>query len=218
MFKNREDAGKQLGKALEKYQSERPLILGIPRGGVEVGYHVALTLDCDFDVIVVRKLGHPQQPEAAFGALAEDGSLYLNPWSNKYLTKKSIEKVMRREQKEIGRRIEAYRQGQALPELTDRLVVLVDDGIATGSTISAAINMCGKKHPKKVVVAAPVAGIRQVRKIAPKVDEIVILSKREEFYAVSQAYINFSNLADNEVIYFMEQWRKKAAPKVRFDQ
>lgn len=218
MFQNREDAGNQLGKALEKYRSERPLLLGIPRGGVEVGYYAALHLQCDFDVIVVRKLGHPEQPEAAFGALAEDGSLYLNPWSNKYLTKKSIEKVMRREQKEIQRRIEAYRRGQALPELTDRLVVLVDDGIATGSTIFAAINMCRKKNPQKVVVAAPVAGIRQARKIASKADEIVILSKREQFYAVSQAYINFANLTDKEVIHFMEQWRKKEAPKVRFDQ
>ncbi len=218
MFQNREDAGKQLGRALEKYQQERPLILSIPRGGVEVGYYAALHLECDFDVIIVRKLGHPQQPEAAFGALAEDGSLYLNPWSNKYLTKEIIEKVIKREKKEIQRRIKEYRRGQPLPDLTDRVVILLDDGIATGSTIFAAINMCRTKNPKKVVVAAPVAGIRQARKIASKTAEIVILSKREQFYAVSQAYKNFVNVADKKVIHFMEQWHKKAAQKVRFDQ
>lgn len=218
MFLNREDAGKKLGIALERYQSERPLIVGIPRGGVEVGYYAALHLECDFDVIIVRKLGHPEQPEAAFGALAEDGSLYLDPWSNKYLTKETIEKVIRYEKKEIKRRIKAYRKGQSLPDVTDRVIILVDDGIATGATIFAAISMCSKQNPKKIVVAAPVAGIRQVRKIVTKVDEVVVLSKKEQFYAVSQGYMDFANVTDKEVISFMEQWHKKASRKVRFDQ
>jgi len=176
MFQNREDAGNQLGSALDKYQPDRPLLLGIPRGGVEVGYYAALHLDCAFNVIIVRKLGHPEQPEAAFGALAEDGSLYLDPWSNKYLTKEIIEKVIKREKKEIQRRIKAYRRGQPLPDLTDRVVILLDDGIATGATIFAAIEMCRKEEPKRIVVAAAVSGYSQLRKLEAKADEVVILN------------------------------------------
>jgi predicted phosphoribosyltransferase len=214
MFKNREDAGKQLGKVLEKYQSERPLILGIPRGGIEVGYHAALTLDCDFDVIVVRKLGLPQQPEAAFGALAEDGSLYLDPWSKNYVTKEMIEKVISREEKEIERRIETYREGKDLPECEDRVIILVDDGIATGSTIYAAVNMCRKKNPRKIVVAAPVSGRRQVKKLEAKTDDVVILDQRKEFFAVSQGYVDFVNQTDKEVMHFMKRWRQKKEKKI----
>lgn len=214
MFQNREDAGNKLGIALKEFKLDKPLVLGIPRGGVEVGFYVALELDCDFDVIMVRKLGHPQQPEAAFGALAEDGSLYLDPWSNKYLTKETIEKVISREEKEIKRRIDTYRKGKALPKFNDRVVILIDDGIATGSTIFAAIDMCRKREPRQIVVAAPVSGHSHLQKLAAKVDEVVILDKREQFFAVSQGYVDFVNLSDEEVMHFMKLWRKKAGKKI----
>lgn len=218
MFVNREDAGNKLGEALKEFKSQNPLVLGIPRGGVEIGYYVALALDCDFDVIVVRKLGHPQQPEAAFGALAEDGSLYLDPWSNKYIPKETMEKVIGREEKEIERRVDTYRKGNSLPDFEDRVVILVDDGIATGSTVFAAINMCKKMKPKKLVVAAPVSGRSQLTKLAGRVDEVVILDKERAFSAVSQGYTNFSNLSDSEVIHFMSRWRKKINKKVSSQQ
>lgn len=217
MFLNREDAGNKLAKALKEYKLKHPLVLGIPRGGVEVGYHVAVELNSDFDIIVIRKLGHPQQPEAAFGALAEDGSLYLDPWSKKYLTKDMIENVIAREKKEIRRRIKTYREGEELPDLKGRTIILVDDGIATGSTVFAAINMCRKLNPRKLIVAAPVSARSQVSKLAVKADEVVVLDKKRNLMAVSQAYKNFANLSDNEVRHFMNQWRQKTGKKISSD-
>ena len=217
MFLNREDAGNKLAKALKEYKLKHPLVLGIPRGGVEVGYHVAIELNIDFDIIVIRKLGHPQQPEAAFGALAEDGSLYLDPWSKKYLTKDMIENVIAREKKEIRRRIKTYREGEELPDFKGRTIILVDDGIATGSTVFAAINMCRKLNPPKLIVAAPVSARSQVSKLAVKADEVVVLDKKRNLMAVSQAYKNFANLSDNEVTHFMDQWRQKTGKKISSD-
>jgi len=217
MFLNREDAGNKLAKALKEYKPKHPLVLGIPRGGVEVGYHVAIELNSDFDIIVIRKLGHPQQPEAAFGALAEDGSLYLDPWSKKYLTKEMIENVIAREKKEIRRRIKTYRAGEKLPDFKGRTIILVDDGIATGSTVFAAINMCRNLNPRKLIVAAPVSARSQVSKLAVKADEVVVLDKKINLMAVSQAYKNFANLSDNEVTHFMDQWRQKTGKKISSD-
>ncbi|WP_138429848.1 phosphoribosyltransferase [Fodinibius saliphilus] len=209
MFIDRKDAGNKLGQALEKYQHVHPLVLGIPRGGVEVGYYVAIHLKCDFDVVIVRKLGYPCGPEAAFGAIAEDGSLYLNPWSNKYLNKEIIEQVVKKERQEIRRRINEYRKKMSLPDLADRVVILVDDGIATGSTIFAALSMCQKQEPKKLVVAAPVSGTDRLMRLEDEADEVIILDQREKFFAVSEGYQRFTKLTDNEVIHFMELWRKK---------
>jgi len=209
MFVNRKDAGEQLGKALEKYQSKHPIIFGIARGGIEVGYYAAQHLNCDFEPIIVRKLGYPRQPEAAFGAIAEDGSLYLDPWSNQYLNKEIIEQVIKNEKEEIQRRIETYRRGEKLTDLKDRVVILIDDGIATGSTLFAAIEMCKKQQPHKLVVAVPVSGYQKLAKIRAKADDVIILEKREDFFAVSEGYVDFANLNDKQVQYFMDQWHDK---------
>ncbi|MGD8747032.1 MAG: phosphoribosyltransferase family protein [Balneolaceae bacterium] len=215
MFINREDAGKKLGKALDKYKSMNPIILAIPRGGIEVGFYAAKRLDCDFEPIVIRKLGYPQQPEAAFGAVAEDGSLYLDPWSNQYLSKEIIERVIGEEKEEIQRRIKAYRQGRRLPDLKDRVVILVDDGIASGATIFAALTMCRKHEPEKLIIAAPVSGKTRLTKLSAKADELVILEKREHFFAVSEGYREFTNLSDSQVLELLKQWQqysKKGVP------
>lgn len=215
IYQNREDAGNQLGEELETFGYDQPILLGIPRGGVEVGYYAALHLDCDFDAIIVRKLGYPQQPEAAFGALAEDGTLYLDPWSDKYLNKEIIQEVIKAEKQEIKRRISAYRLGNDLPSLAGRVVVLVDDGIATGATVFAALQMCQKQNPQKLVIAAPIAGTSRLSKLEREADEVVIPVVRKQFFAVSQGYREFSNLSDKEVIRFMKLWRSKTANKVR---
>ena len=214
MFVDRTDAGKQLGRALEKYRSSHPLVLGIPRGGIEVGYYVAGHLQCDFDTLVVRKLGYPQQPEAAFGALAEDGSLYLDPWSNRFISKELIEKVQKKEKEEIKRRITIYRQGRNLTPLRDRVVIIVDDGIASGATIFAAIDMCRKKQPQKLVVAAPVSGVNRLARLETSTDEVVILDKREEYHAVSEAYVDFINLSDEDVIKIINRWQQKTGREI----
>jgi predicted phosphoribosyltransferase len=214
MFINRKDAGEQLGQALKKYESVNPILLGIPRGGIEVGYYAALQLKCEFDILVVRKLGHPRQPEAAFGALAEDGSLYLDPWSNQYLNKETIEEVIEREKEEIDRRINTYRKNRKLPELKGRTVILVDDGIATGATLFAAIYMCQKRNPKKLIVAAPISAEDQLSKIQTKVDETVILESGDHFFAVSQGYKDFANLTDKLVLHYLDLWQENLADKM----
>ncbi|MDX1585613.1 MAG: phosphoribosyltransferase family protein [Balneolaceae bacterium] len=206
MFENRQDAGRQLAEALKRYRDDNPVILAIPRGGIIPGVIAALKLEAEFSVIITRKLGLPSHPESAFGALAEDKSLYLDPMVREVLSKELIEKVIVREEKEIRRRIQLYRNGDPLPVLTGRTVILVDDGIVTGSTVMVAIELCKKQKAKKIVVAAPVSGKPILEKLKTKADEVVILDVPEEYYAVSQAYRKFSNLSDNEVL----RWLQKA--------
>ncbi|MGK7368594.1 MAG: phosphoribosyltransferase, partial [Candidatus Halalkalibacterium sp. M3_1C_030] len=157
MFGNRAEAGLQLAKALEVYRNENPLILGIPRGGIIPGVIIAQELDADFSVVITGKLGIPAHPEAAFGAIAEDKSLYLNPMVQEMLSKEVIENVIHKEEKEINRRIKQYRKRKHLPSLENRTIILVDDGIATGSTLFVAIDLCKKQKARKIVVAAPIS-------------------------------------------------------------
>lgn len=203
MFKNREEAARELAIELEVFKKENPLILAIPRGGVEIGYYLAQELDYEWAVIVTRKLGHPQQPEAAFGAIAEDKSLYFNPRAKTHLSQNLIERVIKKEEKEIERRIKAYRNGASLPPLKDRTVILVDDGIATGATCLASILMCKNAGVRSIIVAAPVAAIEVAEQLLGKVDEVVLLETPRNFYAVSQAYHHFKNLTDIDVLRFL---------------
>ncbi|HSN09517.1 MAG TPA: phosphoribosyltransferase family protein, partial [Hanamia sp.] len=149
MFTDRKDAALKLAKALEKYKNKNAVVLGIPRGGAETAYYVALHLNAEFSLLVSRKLGHPANPEYAFGAIAEDGSIYLNPSSSGQLSDETIQEVVDEQKKEITRRITILRKGKPLPELKGRTVILVDDGIATGATIFAAIEMCKKRKAGK---------------------------------------------------------------------
>lgn len=213
MFQNRKDAGIQLGKALEKYRMSNPVILAIPRGGVETAYYVAKHLDGDLDIIVTRKLGYPNQPEAAFGALAEDGSLYLNPWNKKFISQTIIGSVTAKERDEINRRIERYRNGHPLKSLENRVVILVDDGIATGATLWAAILMCKKRNPRKLIVAAPVAPEEMIHRLRKEVSDVVVLESPENYYAVSQVYEQFGNLSDDDVLRHMRMWKKAKRKK-----
>lgn len=205
MFDNRTQAGLQLAEALKEYKKEHPVILAIPRGGIVPGVIVARQLEAEFSVVITRKLGLPTHPESAFGALAEDKSLYLNPMVREVLTKKMIEKVIKKEEKEIKRRIQIYRKGDPLPPLKDRTVILIDDGIATGSTVLVAIELCKKQQAGKIIVAAPVSGSRVVETLEAKADEVIILEIPDSYYAVSQAYRNFKNLNDDEALSWIEK-------------
>lgn len=210
MFKNRKAAGLQLAEALLDFKKENPLILAIPRGGVEVAYYIVQVLNCDLSVVISRKLGFPDQPEAAFGALAEDGSLYLDPRTQRLLTREMIEHVIRTTRKEIKRRISMYRQGKPLPSLKDRTVILVDDGIATGSTLLAAVELCKKQGAKKIIAASPLSSKSMLQKLEDRIDDAVILETPESFYAVSQGYEEFQNLTDKEVLFFLEEYSKES--------
>lgn len=200
MFYNRQDAGEQLGRALKKYQNgEDVIVLGIPKGGVATAYYVADFLRVPFSMIVARKLGFPRNPEAAFGAIAEEGGKYLNPYATKGMASQTIKAVMREEQKEMEHRIDRLRMGKPLPDLKDKVVILVDDGIATGATILAAIQTCKKQDATKIVVAAPVSSGTMYNQLKREVDEVVILDIPENYYAVSQVYEEFSDFTEDEV-------------------
>jgi predicted phosphoribosyltransferase len=210
MFKNRKDAGEKLAMALEKYRAENPLILAIPRGGVEVGLQVAKKLNADFSLIIARKLPFPDDPEAGFGAMAEDGSTFIFENAYYWLSGENIERIKKEQIAEIRRRISALREGEPLPEIKGRTVILIDDGIAMGSTMRAAIELCKNRKAGKIVVAAPVAGREVAEEIKRRADELVVLEIPAYFRAVAQAYENWYDVSDEEVLDLLrESIRKK---------
>jgi putative phosphoribosyl transferase len=205
MFEDRKDAGRRLARSLEKYRGRNILVLAIPRGGVEVGYEVAVHLNAPLSIIVSRKLPFPDEPEAGFGAVAEDGSAYLIEESRRGLSRKTVETILRVQEKEIARRIAVLRKGRSLPEIAGKEVILVDDGIAMGSTMRASIRLCKNRNAGKIVVAAPVAGAATAREIGRLVDEIVILETPPLFRAVAQVYRNWYDVPDGEVIEILDK-------------
>lgn len=207
MFYDRKAAALELAKALEKYRNRDVVVLGIPRGGVVMGYHVALSLQAEFSLLVARKLGHPLNPEYAIGAIAEDGTVYLTPSAHDEVSSGEISAAIAVEKKEMERRLHVLRNDDPLPVLKNRVVILVDDGIATGATIMAAIKMCRNKEAAKIVVAAPVSGTDLVAQLQKEVDEIIILKILEPFHSVSQVYLTFPQIEDEEAIALLENWK-----------
>jgi putative phosphoribosyl transferase len=209
MFYDRKDAAIHLAKALVEYKDKGAVVLGIPRGGAETAYYVAKYLHAELSLIISRKLGHPGNPEYAMGALAEDGSVHMNGQALWDVAQEDIDEVVSRQQIEIGRRINLLRKGEPLPDLRDKIVLIVDDGIATGSTIMAAIEMCRKKDAAKIVVAAPVCGSKVKAELRSMADDVVILETPEPYHAVSQVYASFDQVSDEEALGLMEMWSKE---------
>ena len=208
MFGDRKDAGEKLAKALAKYKDKDVLVLSIPRGGVEVGYQVAKYLNAEFSLIVTRKLPFPDNPESGFGAVAEDGSTFIYESYTYYLSEETIKKIIREQKQEIKRRIDVLRKGRPLPDVQNKTVILIDDGIAMGSTMSASIKLCKNRKAKKIVVAASVSGEEMADKLGKMVDEVVILERPRFFQAVAQVYRNWYDVPDREVIEILEKWDK----------
>lgn len=209
MFEDREDAGRQLAEALRQYKNTKAIVLAIPRGGVEIGYQVAKGLDVDFSLLISRKLPFPDNPESGFGAIAEDGSVFINQDAARGIPPAVIDAIIEYQQEEVARRIKVLRNNQPLPELGQRTVILVDDGIAMGSTMRAAIKLCRAKKVAQIVVAAPVAGERVVREMQSLVEHIIILTMPTFFYAVAQVYRNWRDVTDQEVLEIMNKWRER---------
>lgn len=214
MFRDREDAGQKLARALTKYKDTDALVLAVPRGGVEVGYHVATYLNASFSILVSRKLPYPDNPEAGFGAVAEDGSTFIFEDATYWLSKETIERIIRQQKEETRRRIAVFRKGKPLPKISGSVVILVDDGIAMGSTVRAGILLCRKKEAAKVVVAAPVAADSVERELSKLADEVVILEKPPFFRAVAQVYYNWYDVPDEEVLGIMERWETEHRAEV----
>jgi putative phosphoribosyl transferase len=210
MFRDRQDAGRQLARALERYRGTPGLlVLAIPRGGVEVGYEVAKYLGADFGLIICRKLPYPFNPESGFGAIAEDGTVYINPRASIPMSEEEVLAIIRQQQEEIARRIRVLRGGRPLPPLEGRTVILVDDGIAMGSTMHAALEMCRKAGAARVVVAVPVAGPYSVAEFSRLADDLVVLESPPNFHAVAQVYERWYDVSDEEVLEIMARWRQE---------
>lgn len=207
MFEDRIDAGQRLAMALEGYKDRSTLVLAIPCGGVEVAHEVALHLQCEMDIIVTRKLPFPHVPEAGFGAIAEDGSLFVIPDAIGDMPKETIDKIIYQQEKEVKRRIAVLRSGRALPELEGRTVILVDDGIAMGSTMRASVMLCKKADAAKIVVAVPIAGKDIAREIKKHVDDVFILETPCQFHAVAEGYAKWHDVSDEQVIEVMRHWQ-----------
>ena len=208
MFIDRKDAGKKLSQRLLHLKGEFPLVLAIPRGGVPVAYEIAKALQADFSLVIARKLPFPHNPESGFGAIAEDGSSVILDQAYLIFSPESIEIIKEEQKKEITRRIQVLRGGRKLPEITNRTIILVDDGIAMGSTIRAAIKLIEKRDPKSLIIAVPVSSPEVAKALKEKaaVDETVILEQPQYFRAVAQVYKNWRDIPDHEVLAIMEDW------------
>lgn len=209
MFRDRREAGLRLAGALAPFKQENPLVLAIPRGGVEVGCHVAAGLDATLAILVVRKLPLPTNPEAGFGAIAEDGSTVMVDLVANAMTPETVQEILRQQRREITRRVEVLRQGRPLPEIEGRTAILVDDGIAMGSTIRAAVAMCRNRKAGRIIVASPVAGPTTARDLRQIADEVVILETPASFRAVAQVYENWYDVSDDEVLAIMRRYERR---------
>jgi predicted phosphoribosyltransferase len=200
-FVDRRDAGRQLAAKLSGYADDPSVVvLGLPRGGVPIAYEVAGALHAPLDVLVVRKLGVPGHRELAMGAIASGGLRVLNAdvTNGLKISPAEVEAVAARELLELERQQRAYRGNAPFPELAGRTVIVVDDGLATGSTMRAAVRALRQSGPKRIIIAAPVAASETARSLREEAD-VVCLSTPAEFQAVSTWYEDFSQTSDEEV-------------------
>jgi predicted phosphoribosyltransferase len=200
LFYDRTDAGRRLAKLLKRRIRGPCIVLAIPRGGVVVGHEVAKELGCPLDVVISRKVGAPAQPELAVGAVAEDGAVFVDEEIAGLVgvSRDYVERRAREELWEVRRRAEEYRGGREMPDLSGKTVILVDDGLATGLTMMAAVHMARNKGAEKVVVAVPVSPPETVAKLRRHADEVICLETPTNFYAIGQFYERFDQLTDEE--------------------
>lgn len=218
IFRDRREAGWQLAVSLAAYRDRKPFVLAIPRGGVVVGYEVAAGLAAPLDVIIPRKLRAPFNPELAIGAVAHDGSVYLDSplisslrVSEQYLQDEVAEQV-----EEIHRRMRLYRGDRSPPELVGTSAIVVDDGIATGSTMIVALRAVRAMGPARVVAAIPVAPPEGVPRLREEADDVICLATPPMFYAVGQFYEDFGQTTDEEVIVLLQRREQElAGPRER---
>ena len=213
-FQNRHDAGRQLATRLASYAGrDDVLVLGLPRGGLPVAFEIAIALDVALDVFIVRKLGLPGHEEFGIGAIASgDVRVVDETVLRTYdVDPETLERITARERLELERRERLYRDDRPFPAIEDRIVILVDDGLATGSTMRAAIAALRKKRPSKIVVAVPVGARETCAAIARLVEEVVSLDTPDPFYAVGLWYDDFEQTEDAEVHELLERAAERSA-------
>lgn len=201
-FKDRAEAGSLLAKKLNPYAHEKNgVVLALPRGGVPVAFEIANALELPLDVFVVRKLGVPGQEELAFGAISSGGEIVMNEWITNQagLSRASIDRIIEKELREIERREALYRPGRPPIEIAGRTLILVDDGLATGATMRAAVSALRQSGPTRIVVAVPVASSEAFEQMSRLADECVCLATPDPFFGVGAWYDDFSQVSDDEV-------------------
>jgi predicted phosphoribosyltransferase len=208
-FADRRDAGRLLARELEGLRSPRPVVLGIPRGGVVVAAEIAAALDADLDIVLSRKIGAPHNPELAIGAIAEDGMLFVDERVRALLgvPESFVARQRAVQLEEIARRVALYRTAAPKVPLAGRVVVITDDGLATGSTMQAALWSVRREQPARLVVAVPVGAADTVERIAAGADETICLRAPEDFGAVGRFYRAFDQTEDREVVAILAGWR-----------
>jgi putative phosphoribosyl transferase len=201
IFDDRTDAGKQLAAKLGRYAGADTRVLALPRGGVPVAFEVAVALHAPLDVFIVRKLGAPGREELAIGAIASGGVRVLNEDTIAVLgiDDATIEAITRREQEELERRESAYRDDLPAQDVTDRTVVLLDDGLATGASMQAAVVALRRREPRAIVVAVPLAPVETCAQLSRYVDEMLCLAMPQPFRGVGAWYADFRQVTDEEV-------------------
>ncbi len=208
LYKDRGDAGRRLASMLMRYRDmEDTLVLALPRGGVVVGQEIAKALHCPLDIIIIRKIGSPMEPELAIGAISETGAVVLNQdiISAYRVPDPYIQKEIERQKEEIARRITLYRHGKGIIPVQGKTIILVDDGIATGATIKAAILTLKKENISRLVAAIPVSSMSAEQEIKNMVDEWVCLKTPWDFRAVGAYYEDFTQVTDEEVAELLKQ-------------
>lgn len=200
-YENRRHAGEVLAELLLPYRGDTTLVLAVPRGGIPVAEPIVEALKCEFDLVMGRKIGAPGQPEFAIGAVAEGEEMLVNrEWVQRFrLTAEELERRAERERAEIRRRLAAYRGDRSPAQVEGKLVIVVDDGVATGLTIRAVLRSLRRRGPQKLILAVPVAPPQTVAILSAEADEVVCPLQPEFFSAVGQFYHDFSQLTDREI-------------------
>lgn len=201
-FADRRDAGRQLAERLLPLAGEDPVVVGLPRGGVPVAAEVAAALDAPLEILAVRKLGAPHNPEYGIGAIAEDGTRVFDPEALAVLgiSGGALESIVVRETAELRRRVVAYRGDRQPLALRDRTVIVVDDGVATGVTDTAGLRAARRHRPRRLILAVPVCAPDSAVRLREEADEVVCLLSPDLLYGVGQWYRDFSQVSDEEVV------------------
>jgi len=200
IFEDRYDAALQMIPLLEKYKNDEGVVLAVPRGGVPIGYHIAKHYQFPLELLLTKKIGHPGSSELAIGAVSLESEVIDNRFD---ITDEYIDSEIRKIRKSLRERYKKFMGDRTPLDLKDKTVIIVDDGIATGNTMLASIKLIRTKHPRKIVVAVPVAPSRTERKILEAADDFICVYTPDEFFGVGQFYRDFSQVTDEEVIEYM---------------